>query len=241
MFVSLLEITMEVRSSLIYFEFLTMVSVGLIGVGDLLHRVQLRRGRNAEAIETDDIRRAIEKVKVLGNGFDMVNVGHQKMVVSVPVEFNRDHMALLSIAQVLIYIAIQPMYYQLDQLLLCSCIPVHFLMRSILIVDIFRTRRIRRKTKSAGNSAGQNIAYRQLWNSFYRRAWPGLILKLAPILINTGSRRSLVPTNKIENGSAIYTVLSNKRGYCRKNNLQRPLRILEMFSTSTSCSTGYCA
>lgn len=86
----------------IYFVYyvLTLVSLGLIGVSDLLHRVQHRRGRNAEAIETDDIRRAIEKVKVLGNGFDLVNVGHQKMVISVPVEFNRDHTALLSIAQV---------------------------------------------------------------------------------------------------------------------------------------------
>jgi ESCRT-II complex subunit VPS22 len=65
-----------------------------------LRRVQLRRGSNALAIELDDIRRAIEKVKVLGKGFSLVTVGHQKMVLSVPVELNRDHTALLSIAEV---------------------------------------------------------------------------------------------------------------------------------------------
>ena len=74
--------------------------VGLISVGELLEHLVRRRGRNAQSIESDDVRRAIEKLKVLGNGLALVNVAHQKMLLSVPVEFNKDHAALLAIAEV---------------------------------------------------------------------------------------------------------------------------------------------
>ena len=52
-----------------------------------------------QKVSKDDVLRAIEKISILGNGFQIINMGHQKMILSVPMEVNPDFMTLLSIAQ----------------------------------------------------------------------------------------------------------------------------------------------
>ena len=47
----------------------------------------------------DDILRAIGKLKALGSGFQIVKIGSQKLVRSVPGELNTDKSVLLELAQ----------------------------------------------------------------------------------------------------------------------------------------------
>ena len=58
---------------------------GLISVEDM-HRFLLRlRGSKAKAVSLEDINNSVKKMKILGAGFDVINVGTKTMVVSVPV------------------------------------------------------------------------------------------------------------------------------------------------------------
>ena len=75
------------------------VNGGLIAVPALIEQVKRMRGSNALEISADDVERAVKQLRVLGSGFKVVEVGARKMVVSVPVELNRDHSLLLFAAQ----------------------------------------------------------------------------------------------------------------------------------------------
>jgi ESCRT-II complex subunit VPS22 len=72
---------------------------GLIAMEDLLGRVQKRRGKHSQDISAHDITQSISKVACLGNGFQVLRLGSKIMVVSVPCELNRDHSAILELAQ----------------------------------------------------------------------------------------------------------------------------------------------
>jgi len=72
---------------------------GLIEIRELLHYLCEIRPQSAQAICEDDIERSIKKLKVLGNGFNLLNIGSKKMVQSVPCELNTDHTTVLLIAQ----------------------------------------------------------------------------------------------------------------------------------------------
>lgn len=72
---------------------------GLVAIDDLMDRLRILRGSHAQEISKDDIKRAVQKVNVLGNGFELVKAGGMDMVVTVPIEFNYDHSILLSLAQ----------------------------------------------------------------------------------------------------------------------------------------------
>jgi hypothetical protein len=50
-------------------------------------------------VTQDDVLRAIDKLKVLGGGFNLVKVGSQTLVRSVPGELNRDKNKALELAQ----------------------------------------------------------------------------------------------------------------------------------------------
>ncbi len=65
---------------------------------------QRRRGSVADPISTDDVVRAVEKLKVLGGGFGLVTVGAQQYVRSVPGELNLDKNRVLEVAQVCVYV-----------------------------------------------------------------------------------------------------------------------------------------
>lgn len=52
-------------------------------------------------IFSDDILRAIDKLKVLGNGFELIPLGSGRFLVqSVPGELNMDHTRVLQLAEV---------------------------------------------------------------------------------------------------------------------------------------------
>ena len=72
---------------------------GLIEITALIATVQNMRGSNALDISGDDIERAVKQLTCLGSGFNVVQAGARRMVVSVPVELNRDHSLLLYAAQ----------------------------------------------------------------------------------------------------------------------------------------------
>lgn len=74
---------------------------GLIGLGELRTRLIKARGqgKHHQEISQDDLLRATKKLKVLGNGFTVIQVGKgQYMVQSVPMELSMDHTALLQLA-----------------------------------------------------------------------------------------------------------------------------------------------
>ena len=75
------------------------VNGGLIEVSALIRTVQKMRGSNALDISGDDVERAVKQLRVLGSGFNVVQAGAKRMVVSVPVELNQDHSLLLYASQ----------------------------------------------------------------------------------------------------------------------------------------------
>ncbi|KAL3639952.1 hypothetical protein CASFOL_014920 [Castilleja foliolosa] len=72
---------------------------GLISLEELCKLVGQRRKGAREAISQDDCLRAISKLKVLGNGFEVISLGKKKLVRSVPTELNKDHNEILELAQ----------------------------------------------------------------------------------------------------------------------------------------------
>jgi ESCRT-II complex subunit VPS22 len=53
------------------------------------------RGRKHEAISLDDVKRAVDKLAVLGGGYRLVSLSGEQYLLSVPVEMNVDHTLLL--------------------------------------------------------------------------------------------------------------------------------------------------
>jgi ESCRT-II complex subunit VPS22 len=53
----------------------------------------------ASAVTAADVRRAVDKLKVLGSGFRVLDVDGRAMVLSVPTELNKDHQALVATCQ----------------------------------------------------------------------------------------------------------------------------------------------
>eukprot|EP01102_Stenamoeba_stenopodia_P022861 TRINITY_DN9680_c0_g1_i2.p1 TRINITY_DN9680_c0_g1~~TRINITY_DN9680_c0_g1_i2.p1 ORF type:complete len:255 (+),score=64.39 TRINITY_DN9680_c0_g1_i2:31-765(+) len=72
---------------------------GLIEMNEMKRLLEYIRGANAQAISQDDIERAIRKLKVLGNGFNIISLGSRKIIQSVPCELNTDHTAVMVLAQ----------------------------------------------------------------------------------------------------------------------------------------------
>eukprot|EP00042_Codosiga_hollandica_P057052 m.836594 g.836594 ORF g.836594 m.836594 type:complete len:250 (-) comp59487_c0_seq7:2361-3110(-) len=72
---------------------------GIIEFSDLHRRLQILRGKKSQQISEDDIERAIDKLKELGNGFDIITIGRRKLVRSVPTELNADLQTILSFTE----------------------------------------------------------------------------------------------------------------------------------------------
>uniref|UniRef100_A0A1J3EYD0 Vacuolar protein sorting-associated protein 22-like protein 1 n=1 Tax=Noccaea caerulescens TaxID=107243 RepID=A0A1J3EYD0_NOCCA len=76
---------------------------GLISLQELCSHLRQRRKNDREAVTEDDCRRAISKLKVLGNEFEVITVGKKKLIRSVPTELNKDlnkdHNQILELAQ----------------------------------------------------------------------------------------------------------------------------------------------
>lgn len=72
---------------------------GLISLEELSKILAQRHKSARETVSEDDCLRAISKLKVLGNGFEVISVGKRKLVRSVPTELNKDHNEILELAQ----------------------------------------------------------------------------------------------------------------------------------------------
>nr|GMC53476.1 vacuolar protein sorting-associated protein 22 homolog 1 [Ipomoea batatas] len=72
---------------------------GLISLEELCKILAQKRKGARETVSEDDCLRAISKLKVLGNGFEVISVGKRKLVRSVPTELNKDHNEILELAQ----------------------------------------------------------------------------------------------------------------------------------------------
>ncbi|KAF5727966.1 vacuolar protein sorting-associated protein 22 1 [Tripterygium wilfordii] len=72
---------------------------GLINLQELCSLLRQRRKSDREAVSEDDCLRALSKLKVLGSGYEVISVGKKKLVRSVPTELNKDHNAILELAQ----------------------------------------------------------------------------------------------------------------------------------------------
>eukprot|EP00002_Diphylleia_rotans_P033492 TRINITY_DN7125_c0_g1_i7.p1 TRINITY_DN7125_c0_g1~~TRINITY_DN7125_c0_g1_i7.p1 ORF type:complete len:216 (-),score=44.28 TRINITY_DN7125_c0_g1_i7:146-793(-) len=82
---------------------------GLIEISDLLKAIKKMRPSTAHQVSEDDVERVVKKIKLLGNGYDILYIGPKRFVQSVPCEFNTDHMEVLRIAE-------DTGYYTLSQL-----------------------------------------------------------------------------------------------------------------------------
>jgi len=58
-----------------------------------------KSSKSNQKIETDDVKRAVKKLEVLGNGIRLMQVGPRKVVVSVPTELSQDHTSVMQLAQ----------------------------------------------------------------------------------------------------------------------------------------------
>ncbi|CAG8469325.1 12818_t:CDS:2 [Ambispora gerdemannii] len=77
---------------------------GLLELGELKRRLEKMRNASGSStsiqeISEDDIMRSIKTLKPLGNGFEILQIGSRKMVISVPRELNVDQSSLLTLAQ----------------------------------------------------------------------------------------------------------------------------------------------
>ncbi|OQR87953.1 vacuolar sorting protein SNF8 [Achlya hypogyna] len=72
---------------------------GLIAITELLRLLDKKRGSRMQKISQDDIKRSVKKLKVLGEGFQVIELGTKTMIVTVPVELSQDHSSILLLAQ----------------------------------------------------------------------------------------------------------------------------------------------
>ena len=73
---------------------------GLISVADLLIRIHSSaKAGSRKTVSAADINRAVEKISVLGNGFRIVQIMGNPMVLSLPLELNKDHEDIIGEAQ----------------------------------------------------------------------------------------------------------------------------------------------
>ncbi|RLN59682.1 hypothetical protein BBJ29_003651 [Phytophthora kernoviae] len=72
---------------------------GLIGMSDLLRLLEKKRSPVMQTVTDDDVKRAVKKLSVLGEGFQLIDMEERTMIVTVPVVLSPDHSTILSLAQ----------------------------------------------------------------------------------------------------------------------------------------------
>jgi ESCRT-II complex subunit VPS22 len=73
---------------------------GIISLSELQSLIKANPGcRGRASVSGEDIKRAAEKLLVLGHGFKIMNIAGKPFVVSVPLEVSRDHELILTLAQ----------------------------------------------------------------------------------------------------------------------------------------------
>lgn len=73
---------------------------GLISVADLLSRIHSSaKAGTRRTVSAADVNHAVDKISVLGNGFRIVQIMGNPMVLSLPMELNKDHEDIIGEAQ----------------------------------------------------------------------------------------------------------------------------------------------
>jgi ESCRT-II complex subunit VPS22 len=72
---------------------------GLIGVPELLRKLQRHQDSSMESVSGDDVEQAVRSLATLGSGFQIVTAGTLRLVRSVPVELNEDHTTVLNLCR----------------------------------------------------------------------------------------------------------------------------------------------
>lgn len=68
---------------------------GVISLSELCESLRKVRARTGQAISPEDVKRAIQKLHVLGGGYRVVVLGGQRFVLSVPSELSTDSTIVL--------------------------------------------------------------------------------------------------------------------------------------------------
>ncbi|GAB6032480.1 ESCRT-II subunit protein snf8 [Chamberlinius hualienensis] len=88
---------------------------GLMYLDELKHRLISSRPKSQQQdISTDDLLRAIKKLKVLGSGFTVIPMKNRYLVQSIPGEFSMDHTTVLQLAEGKAYISVNVLKEQLS-------------------------------------------------------------------------------------------------------------------------------
>ncbi|CAD6188216.1 unnamed protein product [Caenorhabditis auriculariae] len=87
----------------------THINGGIMTVEEIRNRLMRTRSRTRkETISFDDILRAVEKLKVLGGGFELVPLGGGRFLVqSIPGELSMDHSRVLQLAEDTAYVTLE--------------------------------------------------------------------------------------------------------------------------------------
>ena len=73
---------------------------GMIPFGDIIHHLKgSSKSGIFNKVSEDDIKRAVLKLRVLGNGFRIIKVSEKNILVSADLNFSTDHENLLQLAQ----------------------------------------------------------------------------------------------------------------------------------------------
>jgi len=57
------------------------------------------RGKQAKEVTVQDLHKAVESINKLGNDFKILETGTKRVICSVSVELNSDHMDLMKLAE----------------------------------------------------------------------------------------------------------------------------------------------
>jgi ESCRT-II complex subunit VPS22 len=89
---------------------------GIISLTDLLERARAYKKKSKQKASLDDLKKAIEKLAVLGKGYQLIKFNKNEIpyLLSVPIELNRDHEDLMSAAQLHGYVSEQIMVDEND-------------------------------------------------------------------------------------------------------------------------------
>ncbi|KAK8780830.1 vacuolar-sorting protein SNF8 [Amblyomma americanum] len=88
---------------------------GLMSLEELRERVTKSRSsaHRQEEITQDDLLRAVEKLKTLGKGFQLISVGSRYLVQSVPTELSLDHTNVIKHAGSTGYVSVESLVQEL--------------------------------------------------------------------------------------------------------------------------------
>jgi ESCRT-II complex subunit VPS22 len=92
--VKIIQISVQTRSA----------NGGIMSLAEMISKLNANHNQKGgkhhhHLISSDDVMRAMEKIEVLGNGFQIRKFGGKKMILSVPMEISNDFESLMTVAQ----------------------------------------------------------------------------------------------------------------------------------------------